>query len=384
MKPKLLILDATGVSAAWLAEDARADDIEIIQTILLALPDHEQLNLDADWDYLLIFDLEHIDRFNSLCRSLQIPPERVIYALFPQSWREHPEACRQILADTGILRQTTSAYHRMSRFFQERESRDFMTCTVDGVSYVATSADDAIMRCMYVNQKNFAQDEMRLFHQLSQTYYPNLTKPGWFLDLGANIGTTCIYWKKRVEDVNILAFEPDSMNYRLLLVNLLLNGITENVIAENLGLGASRKTQTLYKNPSNPGGNSILFYENGPSEEVEIVSLDEYLADSGIDTGDIRYIWIDTEGFEAQVIVGAETLLRERPVPLFMELNPTAWKKSGMYEKMMACLTRCYSGYILVPEALRGKAEKHDLQELWSYLDVVAALGQQGDIFLIK
>ncbi len=385
MKTRVLIWDAMGYSPEWLATEARTDHIQVVQSIMLATAGQESLNFDAEWDYLLIFEHQQRQLFEELTTQLQLPSERVIYVMDMESWRHHPEAGRRLLRDSSLFCQYTSPFRRTANFLYEQTTKEFITCSVDGVSYIATSDDDEIMRFMFVERKNFAQDEMLLFHQLTQEYYSLGTKPGWFLDLGANIGTTCIYFKKKLDhSVNILAFEPDSMNYRLLLANLLLNGITDGVIAENLGLSDKPGHQRLFKNISNPGGNSILFYDEGPSEQIELVNLDDYLRQAKIGSEDIKYIWIDTEGFEANVIVGAENLLRDRAIPVFMELNPAAWKKSGTSDKMMACLSDCYSRYILIPEAKQGITRKHDIQELWQYLETETQRVGLGDIFLIK
>ena len=63
----------------------------------------------------------------------------------------------------------------------------FVTCTVEGLSYVATAKDNVIMPNMYVGRVNWSSRDMKRFHELAQKYYGIDDSEGFFLDLGANI-----------------------------------------------------------------------------------------------------------------------------------------------------------------------------------------------------
>ena len=133
---------------------------------------------------------------------------------------------------------------------------------------------------MHLNKHNFAQEEMMLFYELSNKYYPNRKKEGIFLDLGANIGTTCIYFKKKIDsDINILAFEPLKENFKYLDINLRLNDITEGVTIEQFGLAEKSYEKEISVLEGNPGGSSLIRdYGNMTrrSEVTNLISLDEY------------------------------------------------------------------------------------------------------------
>ena len=87
---------------------------------------------------------------------------------------------------------------RWHTFNSCRELNNFVTCTIDGLSYVATAADNVIMREMFVNRTNWASQEMKRFYELAKKYYEVDDSAGYFLDLGANIGTTGIYFLKKL------------------------------------------------------------------------------------------------------------------------------------------------------------------------------------------
>ena len=262
--------------------------------------------------------------------------------------------------------------------------------TADGLHYVATAKDSVIMKSMYNTQRNWAETEMKLFQELAKQFYKVDDSNGWFLDLGANIGTTGIYFlKKLTPNLKLLAFEPDPENFKLLKTNLILNEI-ENAVVENCGLGFEESEMTMYRSAVNPGENTVFnewFNQNQElsSEKIKVIFLDKYIDDNYISAKDIKYIWIDTQGSEAEILLGAKNLLHENAVPLFIEFNPRFWQISGYYEKMMKLLTELYKSYVWVKEVRdKGKVNVYPIEKLWEFqyspLDGITL----GDIFLIK
>ena len=160
-------------------------------------------------------------------------------------------------------------------------------------------------------------------------------------------------------------------------------------VAENFGLGVETSEMTMYRNIDNPGGNGMYLdflkpKDEWESEPIKIIPLDKYFAENKLRPKDIKYIWIDTEGFEAQVLLGARNILTENPAPIFMEFSPRFWQQSGHYEKMMKLLTENYKGYILILETMRTKQIKvYPIEKLWEFQNSKEWIGAMGDIFLI-
>ena len=266
---------------------------------------------------------------------------------------------------------------------------NFTTCTVEGLSYVATSKDNMIMRFMYANRVNWSKQNMHKFQELSKKYYDVDDNSGYFLDLGANIGTTGIYFtKKLAPNLKLLAFEPDAENFKLLRVNLILNDMNDDkVTAVNCGLGDKFDEMILYRDLENPGHNSFTDpKDNIPTETVKIMPLDSYFAENKISARDVKYIWIDTEGFEPQVLFGAKKILTENPAPLFMEFNPMVWSKSGNLREMINLLKEVgYAHYLWIPEIEQTGEEKlYSVENLWDFSNSTNPIGSMGDIFFIK
>ena len=384
---KVLIWDYTGVSAQWLEQAADMKYIKVVGTIT-PKDAVSEIFFDTDaWDWLLIFEQGMRDFFDTAVKISKLPLDKVIYALDLNSWLQHPKAA---FALTNMQR---GGYILLNlNLAINRQLNKFVTCTVEGLNYIATSADNAVIRPMYITRQNHAADNMRTFQALAKKFYGVDDGAGYFFDLGANIGTTGIYFTtKLAPNLKLLAFEPDPENFKMHRINLMLNDIGDDkATVVNCGLGEKSDEKLMYRNLENPGGNGMfldwLSDKDWPTETIKIIALDDYIAERNIAAQEVKYIWIDTEGFEAQVLLGAKNLLRENPAPIFMEFNPMAWNKSGFYEKMMKLLKDCqYTYYILVKELEQtGKESVHPIDELWNFKDSTAWIGSLGDIFLIR
>ena len=376
---KVLIWDYTGISAQWLDQVADKKDIEVVGTIKPKEPVPEILLKRDAWDWLLIFEQGARNFFDATIQALRLPLDRVIYALDTNSWIQRPKAAFSL-----IDMQRGGGYIFLNLNLEiSRQLNNFVTCTVEGLNYIATSADTFRMPYMFVNRVNWASNDMKRFHELSKQYYNVDDSAGYFLDLGANIGTTGLYFiKKLAPNLKLLAFEPDPENFKMHRVNIILNdldGVTDLV---NCGLSNETNELMLYSNGSNPGANSFIKQEQStPIATVKIIPLDAYFAEKKIAVQEVKYIWIDTEGFEAQVLLGAKNLLRENPAPIFMECNLRAWDSSGCFDDMMALLTEGYSYFI---HFYSGKETLHPLDALRTMERPNNPLGQIGDIFLIR
>jgi FkbM family methyltransferase len=134
-------------------------------------------------------------------------------------------------------------------------------------------------------------------------------------DVGANKGD----WTRASLAIRpglaVTAFEPDPA----MCAAFLANGFPKNVICENEGLGAKREKRTFYVNPGNPGMNSFVkrsrFGENELVQKaVALDTVDAYCAEHGIQK--IDFMKVDVEGFEMDVLRGAQGMIRKKAVSI--------------------------------------------------------------------
>jgi FkbM family methyltransferase len=165
-------------------------------------------------------------------------------------------------------------------------------------------------------------------------YYPQFTaiaaaflrEGGVFFDVGANIGLTSFSLLPLVGGpaLELHLFEANPECCRLLELSARHSG-HEATFITNCCVGAAGGTARL----SVPAGHTQAgrITEVG-DVEVPVVRLDDYAERNAIDR--IALLKVDVEGFEPEVLAGAETLLREgRIEAIFTEVSVEAQSKAG-------------------------------------------------------
>jgi FkbM family methyltransferase len=154
------------------------------------------------------------------------------------------------------------------------------------------------------------------------------------IDVGSNIGQTIMSLALICsKDAKLIGFEPDPVNYAMAVKNLNQNNF-KNVKIVKLGLGSRNENLFLKINtPSNRGGNRITNETNSDSFKIESVKLDDYLINNYLNNIDL--IKIDVEGFELQVLKGAEKTLINNHPDLFIEVGDENLQKQGSSPKSL-------------------------------------------------
>ena len=148
-----------------------------------------------------------------------------------------------------------------------------------------------------------------------------IIKPGdicW--DVGANIGFYTCLLASLVEDSGaIVAFEPAARTYGYLNENVSLNQFT-NVTVVNKGLGDKQEQRPLYYSEAGLAeGTASLKYADGraASERVTLDTIDSLIPELPIPD----FIKIDVEGYQLEVLRGAESCLKTHAPLLIAELR---------------------------------------------------------------
>lgn len=150
-----------------------------------------------------------------------------------------------------------------------------------------------------------------------------LPKGGSVVDVGANTGFTALVFSNLIgPEGRVIAFEPSPIIYPRLVEVIEKNELKDRVECLNLGCGTEARVETLMVPASS--GNATIKREgvelHGSVREVQIKidSLDKVLLDR---LTRLDFLKTDTEGFEDQVLLGAEKLIfRFQPV-IYIELS---------------------------------------------------------------
>jgi FkbM family methyltransferase len=139
---------------------------------------------------------------------------------------------------------------------------------------------------------------------------------------GAHIGAVLIPIVRHGATRTVVAYEPSPRNFRLLAMNLQLNGI-DGVVTFNTALGERSGRVQFTENSINTGNSRVA-----PSDgeiTVDMETLDRTIA---ADWDSIDLIVMDTEGSEVAVMRGAQsTLARTRN--LYVEFSPDQLREQG-------------------------------------------------------
>lgn len=130
------------------------------------------------------------------------------------------------------------------------------------------------------------------------------------VDAGANTGIFAIFAAKCGAS-KVLAFEPIPETADILEKNVILNGLEDTVEVIRGALGEKNGQVKLYLSETVGDQGASIVMPKGRSKEV---SVPIFSLDSLMGKDPINFLKIDTEGYEAEVLLGGKRIIRrDRP-----------------------------------------------------------------------
>lgn len=179
----------------------------------------------------------------------------------------------------------------------------------------------AVLKSMITGSKRFCSSVME-----GNVYWaiPEFVNTGneVFIDAGAYVGDTIeqFIWNNMGTFKKIYAFEPGEKQYNAMLIRI--NRLVEEwaidrekIICIKAGLGEKNNTLFYSYNESSPPNSNFVVCNSKRNIEVKIYSLDDYLGQENI-----TMIKADIEGFEIEMLKGAELLIRRNRPKLAISL----------------------------------------------------------------
>ena len=140
------------------------------------------------------------------------------------------------------------------------------------------------------------------------------------IDVGAHVG----FWSKDFTEnfKHVYAFEP---------IPLVRDCYVKNIIKENYtlypyGLGSESKTVNVHYDPDETGNTHVA--ESG-NLKIEIKKIDDF------ELNKIDYIKIDAEGYEIEVVKGAEKLIQRDKPYIHVEMKEKVLVKQGLSKQIV-------------------------------------------------
>ena len=138
--------------------------------------------------------------------------------------------------------------------------------------------------------------------------------------MGANIGQYALYAAKlRAGALQVLAFEPESLNYAKLNRNVVHNGLAGTVLPYCLAVAGRTRLDRFYVKAFQPGAalhalarpvtQGEVAFEPGNVQGVLAVSIDDLTGELGAPFP--THMKIDVDGIEEEIVAGAARTLAD-------------------------------------------------------------------------
>jgi FkbM family methyltransferase len=176
-----------------------------------------------------------------------------------------------------------------------------------------------------------------------------------FVDVGAHWGFFTLQAATHpAGDIEVVSFEPEILNATILTENVIRNKLP-NVAVVCAACGNKSELAPLVTNSTmghSIRGLGLSGHLKGPSKWVPVVTLDVALASLPIQSERRFILKIDSEGFEPNVIVGAQSLLGSGRVALIVWECGIAFAQGslrGAMAQMVDLLSACGFRHFLPP-----------------------------------
>ncbi len=157
-------------------------------------------------------------------------------------------------------------------------------------------------------QKNFIKNPAFHFEGPYEKGQVQLNEGDIVIDAGANIGLFSLLASKKIGNKGkVLAFEPINEAKELLQQNIQENNL-QNILIAPYALGDENKRVTFSLDEGLLGSSSV-FKKGSKTEDVNQVTLDEYIDANNIQK--IDFIKADIEGAERDFLKGAKKTIKK-------------------------------------------------------------------------
>jgi FkbM family methyltransferase len=215
--------------------------------------------------------------------------------------------------------------------------RDVTVDTLNG-RLTLDSKDWLIGKYLYVRRSHEEYEIRSAIELLRKEGYLDPAGDETVLNVGANIGMTCIGLLKAGYFERAIAFEPAPNSYRLLVQNIHQNGLRDRIQHFPFALSSVEGELDLELSNDNSGDhrirqtNSPGFFreEKRQTIKVPVKTLDHLFAEhSGLRDEKVHLVWADIQGHEGQFFQGARHFLSQG-IPVVCEFWPYGIGRSGI------------------------------------------------------
>jgi len=229
--------------------------------------------------------------------------------------------------------------------------------------------------------------DQRSVHEERQSPLYDLVHQGGFqsfVDVGANYGFVSILARRAAPSIHVVAIEADPRLMPLISINLERNGVSDADVVHAIAGATVDGTTTFSLDPNSTLDNRVRM-DSWDKIPVAQLTLDSIIDDLTLPNP--IFLKVDTQGFEAEVLAGATSLLSNRNDWMIkMEFGPL-WLRSQSVDPA-AFLGDLCGRFDVVEFPARVAFAEQSLDSIFrdpiessissSFVDYVASLNQHG------
>jgi FkbM family methyltransferase len=217
---------------------------------------------------------------------------------------------------------------RTARFLALGRRQPLVEAEMSGLRVMLSTADQTIARSVFAAGDWDPLLVGSAFEALDRYAAPYRGKT--FLEVGANFGVYCLPAVAEYGFARAIAYEPDPESYRLLRQNVERNSLEERVATHNVALSAAPGELLLRLGRHNAGDNRVVTSgvttNAGDVVRVPARTFDDEVAAGRIVPDELGLMWLDVQGHELEVLLGASSLISAR-VPVVLEYATSMMSK---------------------------------------------------------
>lgn len=212
---------------------------------------------------------------------------------------------------------------RTAEFLAAGRQQALVEADMHGLTVLVPTADRTIGRSVFASGDWDPLLVGGVFDALAQ--FGHAVSGTVFLEIGANFGVYSLPSVTQYGFARAVAYEPNPASFELLERNILRNSLGGRVAAFNAALSDAPGELLLRRSATNAGDNRIVAEAAGGPGGDDLVAVlaatfDDEVASGRIPLDELGLVWLDVQGHEAQVLVGAQSLLRSG-VPIVLEYS---------------------------------------------------------------
>lgn len=192
------------------------------------------------------------------------------------------------------------------------------------------------------------------------------------IDIGTNIGYVLLNFAKGVgSEGYVYGFEPNPITYTKCLENIRLNKFS-NINVSNVGLGDIQTEGEISILHADNRGTAFIapISSSRNNTKVNIITLDYFVQNHNIQR--INIIKIDVEGYELNVLRGAQTTLKKFKPTLFIEMDDNLLRRQNTSPEQLMTFIEGFGYYIMRADTGRIISSSDILKDI--HIDIICKI----------